>query len=484
MTDCIQDRFAFQDLGQRKLQADFTGGLLSSDGGLLLIGQLDRRLGLTERLSRCFSDSRDQRFVEHSLEELLRQRLYGLVGGYEDLNDHDLLRRDPLMAAIVGKTDPLGEERSGEDKGNPLAGKSTLNRLEIANAQTEEGRSTHYHKIHANHQAIEKTLIEMGVETLPENTQEVVLDFDATDDLIHGNQEGRFYHGYYGNYCYLPLYCFVGEVPLYAKLRTSNRDGCDGTEEALEAIVPVLRERFPGLRIIVRGDSGFAREPIMKWCEDHHCYYCFGYAKNARVNRLLGPALFRAREQACLTGYGRQFTEFRYQTQTSWSVERRVIGKAEIIRGKENPRYVVTNLPEENWPERDEKLTTAITDFSAQGIYEGLYCARGNMENRIKEQQLDMFADRTSSAKMVSNQLRLWFSTFAYLLGQQLRTCGLQETPLAKATVGTIRTRLMKVAASIRVSARRVHVRLCSAFPLQEVFAEAYERICRLPARC
>jgi hypothetical protein len=340
-----------------------------------LISELDQWLGITERLAKCFTDVRDQRRVEHSVEELLRQRLYGLVAGYEDLNDHELLRRDPLMAAVVGKADPLGENRIGEDKGNPLAGKATLNRLEVTNAKTDDGvRETHYHKIHANHKAIEKTLIELGVDSLPENTEEVILDFDATDDLIHGEQEGRFYNGYYRNYCYLPLYCFVGSIPFFANLGTSDRDACEGTVEALEIIVPILRKRFPNVRIILRGDSGFARDAIMKWCEENACDYVLGMVKNSQLIKMLGSALYRAREKACLTGgFACEFTEFQYRTTKSWSKERRIIGKAQIIRGKENPRFVVTNLPEVKWPETEteteSKQSTAITDFSAEGIY-------------------------------------------------------------------------------------------------------------------
>lgn len=478
MTDCSQSSLDFQVLGRRKFQADFSGGHLSSDGGLLLISQLDQCLGITDRLAQCFTDLRDQRYVEHSLPELLRQRIYGLVAGYEDLNDHELLRRDPLIAAAVGKTDPLEEGRIGDDKGNPLAGKSTLNRLETTNAQTQNGDlSTHYHKIHAEHDDIERTLIELSTQALPEDTKEIILDFDATDDLIHGSQEGRYFHGYYRNYCYLPLYAFVGDLPFYAKLRTCDRDGCDGTVEALERIVLQLRNRFPQARIIVRADSGFAREAIMKWCEDNDCFYCLGMAKNTRLEKSLEPAMIKARETACLTGgYACRFDSFTYQTLNTWSRPRRLIGKAQIIRDKENPRFVVTNLPESPWTE-GESGRSEITDFSPEGIYRGLYCARGDMENRIKEQQLDMFADRTSSAAMASNQLRLWFSTIAYLLVQQLRTRTLKGTRLARATVGTIRHRLLKVAGAIVVSVRRVHVRLCSNFAFRGIFEQAHERI-------
>ena len=485
MTNCSQSTLDFQDLGRRKLQGDFSGGHLSNEGGLLLVSQLDERLGITAELAKCFEDRRDPRYVRHSLQELLRQRLYGLVAGFEDLNDHDVLRHDPLIAAAVGKTDPLPENGADESGSAPLAGKSTLNRLETTNAATQGGKTgSHYHKIQAKHEDLESTLIRLGTHSLLEDTQEVIIDFDATDDPIHGEQEGRFFHGYYRHYCFLPLYAFVGDIPFYAKLRSSDRDGCEGTVDALESVDPEIRARFPKARIIVRGDSGFARESIMKWCEDHGCYYCLGLAKNPRLNALLEPAMIRARETACLTGgFACEFHDFCYRTQTSWTCDRRVIGKAQIIRDKENPRFVVTNLPEDRWPEAEVELTTEIHDFSAEGIYRQVYCARGDMENRIKEQQLDMFADRTSSAFMASNQLRLWLSTFAYLLMREFRVHTLKGTKLAKATAGTIREKLLKVAASIRVSVRRVHVRLCSAFILRDVFEQAHARISQIPLR-
>ena len=464
-----QETFEFDRLATRRVEADFSGGYLSSDGGVLLLRQLDGRLGLIERLSECFEDFRHPAFVDHQLRELVGQRVLGLALGYEDLNDHDALRLDPLLALAAGKSDPTGQDRlCVQDRGKPLAGSSTLNRLELGNYQGAE----RYRKIKADMAGIEQLLLEMGVETLSADTAEVVLDFDATDDLIHGLQEGRFFHGYHGNYCYLPLYCFVGPVPLWAQLRSSNRDACDGTVEALEQIVPAIRRRCPKARIILRADSGFCREEIMAWCEAHDLYYCLGLARNQRLIEQVQDEFMAARAHACLTGgYARRFTQFDYQTRKSWSRARRVIAKAEVLPQGDNPRFLVTNLPAEGF------LDDPPARFAPQRCYEEFYCARGDMENRIKEQQLDLFADRTSTHYMGSNQLRLWFATFAYLLLERLRSLGLQATPLAKATAGTIRLKLLKIAAHLTVSCRRVYVRFASAFPLQELFALLHRKL-------
>jgi hypothetical protein len=358
-----------------------------------------------------------------------------------------------------------------EDKGKPLAGASTLNRLELGN---HDG-PMRYRKIKANMERIQNALVQMGVGTLSAKTTEVVLDFDATDDIIHGLQQGRFFHGYHGNYCYLPLYCFAGTVPLWAQLRTSKLDASKGTIEALEAIVPVIGQRCPEAKIIVRADSGFCREDIMAWCEAHDVYYCFGLGRNNRLLALLDDAMFVARAQACLrSGYARVFTQFQYQTLTSWSRPRRVVGKAEVLPQGDNPRFLVTNLPQNGFN------SMQLQRFAPDLCYENFYCARGNMENRIKEQQLDLFADRTSTHFLDSNQLRLWFSTFAYFLVDRTRTLALQGTQLAKATAGTIRLKLFKIAAHVKVTCRRIYVRLASACPLREVFAQAHRRLVAL----
>ena len=487
-TVCSQKTFAFQALGGRRVEADFSGGHLSSDGGSLLLREMDRREALCEQLAGCFTDFRDAQFVEHELPVMLRQRILGLALGYEDINDHDRLRHDPLLAAVCGRADVLGEERHMEaDRGRPLAGKSTLNRLELGaeeiNARTK--------KIQAHPDRIEALLLVRGVADIPRRSGVIVLDFDATDDPLHGQQEGRFFHGYYGGYCYLPLYCFCGDIPLWAQLRTADRDGSDGTLPALQKIVAAIRARFgEKVEIVVRADSGFCREEIMAWIEAQpRVHYVLGLARNARLEALLAPAFWKTAalldEDAALCaraagaaapppleGTARTFAELRYRTLASWSRERRVIGKAELIEGKSNPRYIVTDLGgEEEWARGE----AAFADGAS--LYERFYCARGDMENRIKEQQMDMFADRTSTAFLSSNQLRLWFSTFAYQLLRGVRAVALGGTRLAAATVGTIRLQLLKIAAQVTVSVRRIYVRLCSACPMRDVFAHAHGRL-------
>ena len=465
MTNCIQQTFAFQGLGKRKVEADFRGGNVSADGGVTLLREIDLLDGLTIQLSECFTDFRDQRFVEHSVTDLLRQRICGIAMGYEDRNDHDSLRRDPCMAAGVGKTDPLGLARRGEtDKGRALAGKSTLNRLELTQAKTAGAEiiTSGPHKIRADFDAIEALLIRHAVSKLEADTDEIVLDFDATDSLIHGDREGKFFHGYYRSYCYLPLYCFIGPWPVWSQLRTSNRDAADGTVEALEKILPVIRERFPKARVILHADSGFAREPILSRCEDQGIFYVTGYAKNAVLLRHLDATMFRAKADAVVRGgHCTYFTEFGYRTKTSWSRSRRLIGKAQVNPKGENPRFIVTNLPggeDDRWrPER---------------LYREFYCARGDMENRIKDQQLDLFADRMSCSAMASNQIRLWFSTIAYVLMISLRERGLKESKIfRKASPSVIRANLLKIATVIRVSVRRIVLNWSSSFRYQEEIA-------------
>jgi len=460
----------FSDLNSRQVVADFSAGHLSSDGGVLLLRQIDRGLGVSRELAGCFRDTRDPRFVEHLLPALLSQRLYGLALGYEDLNDHADLRRDPLLAVAVEKADPLGLDRVlPEDRGKPLAAPSTLNRLEISNT-----KSTRYHKLRHDPAAVQACVLNLGVRCLPKHVREVVLDLDATGDLVHGLQEGRFFNAYYGDYCYLPLYILAGDVLLWAQLRTAEHGAAHGALEALQTIVAAIRRRCRKARIIVRTDSGFCNDPFMAWIENQpDLYYCLGLAPNARLIDQVQEALADARAQHCLTGVAaRRFKELRYQTRKTWTRPRRVVAKAEVTPQGDNPRFVVTNLPADGFPDDPQPQR-----FAAQPLYEDFYCQRGQCENVLKQQLLDLKADRTSTHYLASNQLRLWFSALAYLLLERLRTLCLHGTDLAKATVGTIRLKLLKVAAAVTVSVRRIYVQLPSAYPYQQIFARCHHRL-------
>lgn len=439
---------------------DFTGGHLSSDGGAVLLRQVDHSIGLSRLLADCFVDGRDARFIEHAVRELVAQRLNALALGYEDLNDHGDLRRDPLLALAAGKTDPLGELRSEADRGRALAAPATLHRMETA----IDHAGSRFHRLAAQPGRMRELLVRQGVRTLDKNTRTVIVDFDATDARLHGEQQGRFFHGYYGDYCYLPLLAYVGAVPVWAQLRTADGDAARGTTEALTAIVSEIRKRCPRARIIVRADSGFCREELMAWCEAHGVFYVLGLARNERLLTLLAPALVRARERACLCGgHTREFAELRYRTLESWSRQRRVVGKAEFLGDKDNPRFIVTNLEQ--------------ADHAAAPLYEQVYCGRGDMENAVKEHQLDLFGERLSCAGFASNDVRLLLASFAQLLLERLRAIGLKGTALAQATAGTIRVQLLKIAAHVTVSVRRVHVRLASAFARREVFARAHAQL-------
>ena len=453
--------------------ADFSGGRLSNDGGAVLLRQIDAGLGLTRTLAGCFRDQRDHRFVDHSLPQLLTQRIHGLALGYEDLNDHEQLRRDPLLATACDKDDPLGRDRfNPQDRGIPLAAPSTLNRMELSN-----NKATRSHKLPHDPVKVAACLLEMGVRCLRKHTKEVVIDLDSMGHLVHGLQEGRFYNGYYNDYCYLPLYIVVGDVVLWAQLRTSDKSGADGVVPALEQVVAAIRRRCKRARIIVRGDSGFCVEEILAWCETHEVYFCVGLARNSVLIEKLGPALVDARMRYLLCGAPsvREFAEFEYQTQQSWSRPRRVVGKAEVTNGSDNPRFIVTNLPAQAFPgDADHER------FTAARLYEELYCARGEMENVLKQQVLDLEADKLSTHFLASNQLRLWLASFAYLLLERLRTLGCYGTELARATAGTIRLKLLKVAARVTVSVRRVYIQLSSSFPRQDLFRLCHARLMRL----
>jgi len=465
MTECNTQKFDFQVLGNRAVTARFNGGAITSDAGGLLLREVEAKTGILRRFAACFTDHRDPDLVEHSLYELVAQRVFALALGYEDLNDHDALRHDPLLAVLVGKADPTGQDRRRrEDRGKSLAGKSTLNRLELT--PTGAKKKSRYKKIVARHRDMEAFFVETFLSLHRRPPQEIVLDLDATDDPIHGRQLGRFFHGYYNNYCYLPLYIFCGEHLLCAKLRPSDIDGAAGSLKQLAKIVEQIRRRWPKVRIMVRGDSGFCRENLMHWCEENRLHFLFGLAKNARLTRILGLELHEAKLQFEATGQpSRVFKDFTYKTRKSWSRERRVVGKAEHLPKGSNPRFVATSLSAE--------------EFDARALYEDVYCARGEMENRIKEQQLCLFADRTSCATMRANQLRLWLSSVAYTLLVALRQFGLQGTEMSRARCDTIRLKLLKLGALVRTTVRRVWISLSESWPYRRVFAQVYENLRR-----
>jgi Transposase DDE domain group 1 len=448
MTECNQTVFPFEAHFSRQVVARFDGAQMTTDGGALLLRAVDRKIGLLKRVAACFTDARDPERVEHALSELLAQRIYALALGYEDLNDHEELRRDPLLALLAGKRE-LRE---------PLAGKSTLNRLELAPAGAAHGER--YHKITYSGEALDALLVEIFLEAQAQPPQEVVLDLDATDTPLHGEQEARFFHGYYGHYCYLPLYIFAGQHLLCARLRPSNQDASAGSVEEVERIVRQMRQRWPRVRIVLRADSGFCREELMAWCEKHRVEYVFGLARNARLRRKIARQLREAKQEQQRTGKAaRVFREFFYRTRKSWSRSRRVVAKAEYLEKGENPRFVVTSLNAQAWP--------------AQKLYERLYCARGEMENHIKE-QLSLFSDRLSTETLRANQLRLYFSSLAYVLLHALRRLALAGTAWATAQVETIRLRLLKIAAEVRFTARRIWVRYSRAYPWKAIFAAAH----------
>ncbi|HDZ38488.1 MAG TPA: IS1380 family transposase [Marinobacter sp.] len=463
MTQCSMDAIKFKTLGKRSVVADFNGGTITSDAGALLLDKTEQAIGLLARAAECFVDHRDGDLIEHTVEQLLRQRVFALALGYEDLNDHDELSCDPLLAVVVGKREPTGRaRRSRRDRGRPLAGKSTLNRLELT-AENADAASR-YKKIVLNFEAMRSLFVSVFLEAHDTPPEQIVIDLDATDDPLHGRQEGRFFHGYYKNYCYLPLYAFCGEHLLAAQLRPSNIDGSFGTVELLERIVGQIRGRWPEVRIIIRADSGFAREEIMAWCQANGVDYVLGLARNSRLVAEIAEELAGAEVEHERTGKAaRYFKDFLYCTRDSWSRERRVVGKAEHLDKGSNPRFVVTSL--------------TPSAYDARALYEDLYCARGEMENRIKEQQLCLFAGRTSTRWMRSNQIRLWLSSLGYVLVSALRRLGLAGTKMARSRCDTIRLKLLKIGASVRVSVRRVLVALASGYPLQKLFHRVFHRL-------
>jgi hypothetical protein len=452
MTECNQSGFGFEACGRREVVARFDGGTISSDGGAFLLRQTDQRLNLLPRLAACFLDGRNPDLVEHSVREMLSQRVYGLALGYEDLNDHQQLRKDPVFGVLAGR----------EDLDAPLAGKSTLNRMELG-----AGAHDRYKKITFWKEAMDELLVKVFLESHPAAPAEIVVDVDTTDLPLHGHQEGRFFHGYYDEYCYLPLYIFCGEHVLCARLREANHDAAFGSLAEIQRIVAQIRAAWPEVKIILRGDSGFCRNELMSWCENNGVDFVFGLARNLRLRKIIGAQMYEATQQWNRTGKpARVFAEFDYQTRktrkSGWERKRRVVAKAEHIDGKENPRFVVTSLSSESW--------------AAQALYENLYCARGDMENRIKE-QFSLFADRVSTETMRANQMRLYLSTMAYVLVSGLRRLGLRATELAQAQVSTIRSKLLKIGAQIRVTVRRVWVSMASSYPWQGLYQQVWTNL-------
>jgi hypothetical protein len=443
-TQCSAKPLEFARVESRSVVAAFDGGAVTSDAGGLLLGAADRAIGLVDRFAACFSDHRRADLIEHEIGTLVGQRVFGIALGYEDLNDHDQLRHDPVMAVLAGKLEARRRDCA------PLAGKSTLNRLELSRPEPSR-----YHKISHDPAAIETLLVTLFLEAHKKAPKQIILDLDATDDPIHGEQEGRFFHGYYDGYCYLPLYIFCGHHLLASRLRPSNIDGAAGAREEVERIVAQIRRRWPRTRILLRADSGFCRDALMSWCEANKVDYLFGLARNQRLAAKIEAELAEAMEESRQTGKpARRFKDFMWTTLNSWSRRRRVVAKAEVTQGDTNPRFVVTSL--------------SYKEAETRHLYEKLYCARGEMENRIKECQMNLFADRTSAATMRANQLRLWFSSMAYVLMNALRRIGLRFTQFAKATCGTIRLKLLKIGALVTVSVRRVKIAMASACPWRD----------------
>lgn len=454
-TQCNAEQLEFSCVERRRVVAAFDGGTVSSDAGGLLLQRADQAIGLIDRLAGCFIDERDADLIEHSVRTLIGQRVFGMALGYEDLNDHESLRRDPVFGALLGKLEPKRRADCAA-----LAGKSTLNRLELH----ECAGSTRYHKIRPDAGAIERLWVDLFLDAHAAAPSEIILDLDATDDPLHGHQEGRFFHGYYDGYCYLPLYIFCGEHLLCAKLRRSNIDGAAGAREEVERMVAQIRERWPSVKIILRADSGFCREELMSWCEQNAVDYVFGLAKNVRLVRSIGAELqVAAAESRATQRPARRFKELVYRTRKSWCRARRVVAKAEQTGDKANPRFIVSSLLIQQWPARE--------------LYEDFYCARGECENRIKEAQLDLFADRLSAATFRANQLRLWLASAAYMLMHTLRRVGLAGTALARACANTIRLKLLKIGAVVTVSVRRVKLAMSEACANQREFIAAFHAL-------
>ena len=437
-TDCNTNAITFAPLGRRRVLAEFDGGAITSDAGALLLREVARPMRLFERLADAIPDPRDPARIEHDQQTLLAQRIIAIACGWEDLNDHHGLRLDPLMQVATER---------GVDEQSPLASPATLCRLE-----NRIDRKTCF--------ALSKLLVEIFIESFDAPPDELILDFDATDDPIHGQQEGRFFHGYYDGYCYLPLYVFCGQKLLVSYLRPSNIDAAKHSRVILKLLVTRLRQVWPKVKIIFRGDSGFCRWKLMRWCDRHDVGYIVGLARNQVLEKLAEPLMLQAKQQYEQTKQKQRiFGEFQYAA-GPWDKERRVIHKAEHSSQGDNPRFIVTNLSGE-----------------PQALYDEVYCARGEMENRIKEQQLGLFAGRTSCHHFLSNQFRLLLSSFAYVLIQTLREKALAGTELATAQVSTIRTKLLKIGAVVISSVRRIVLHLSSSYPLKTLLQEVARKL-------
>ena len=466
MTECKQQTFGFQGQKRREVKAGFDGGYVSSDGGILLLREVSERLGTLKRFSECFEDCRNPILIEHTVEELLSQRVYGLACGYEDLNDHDELRSDPAFALAIGKKDLEGKERQREqDKGKSLAGRSTLNRLELSGRVVKPNER--YKKIFCNERKVGKFFVDEFVRSRRgKKVKRLILDLDRTGYPLYGEQEGRYFLKYYNDYCYTPLYIFCEEMLLQARLGTGDNAAFYGVTSELSFLIPELKKHFPKARIIVRGDGAFAIEEIMSFCEENGIDFIFGLPKNPVLERSSAAAMSEAEAKFSKTQTTvREFSEFYYKTRESWSRERRVIAKSEYSEQGANPRFVVTSL--------NRRCSSAMK------MYEHWYCKRCDMENRIKE-QLQLFGDRMSCEVKMANQLRLWFTAVAYILFAHLRRLALRRTALAKAEVATIRAKILKIGARILISCRRVYFSLASAFPYKNIFAAAHRNLLKI----
>ncbi|WGV23788.1 IS1380 family transposase [Halotia branconii] len=483
-TDRTPKQFKFSGEKSHPIVVNFQGGTVTSDAGLSLIAEIDRKLEITSKFAQCFQDYRQPNRVDHSIESLIKQRIYGLVMGYEDLNDHEELRQDPMFALAVLKTMGI------EDEPTILAGKSTLNRLEHCPEDVEQGADSRYHKIGHCPSEIESLFVKIFLESHAKEPRQIILDLDVTDDLVHGSQEQVFFNTYYGGYCYAPLYIFCGKHLLAAKLRPSNVDPAFGALSELQRVIKQIRQQWKNVEILVRGDSAYSRDDIMTWCESQPGLdYVFGLAQNSRLIGMTTTIQSRASlefEQKLSTAVSFLETVFKpdeqlprlacdlidnsiwyksldYQTRESWSRSRRVVCKVEYGAKGTNIRFVVTTL--------------ATNKVPPSQLYKQKYCQRGEMENRFKEQQLELFSDRTSTHTFPGNQLRLWFSSLAYVLMNALRQKCLTKTELQNATVGTIRTKLLKLGALITVNTRCILIAITSSCPYKNIFATAHRRL-------